>query len=153
MTAHVTLDGDRLIATRHVDASPALLWEMFTTPEHLAAFWGGDHAVVSADSVTVDLQVGGTFRLETIGADGSSHPLCFRYEAIEAPTRLVLAEPRTGLVTEISLLASGNGTTVHVRQRRLPPELQTEQARSGLAGILERLAVVAASLAEWRPTA
>ena len=83
------------------------MWEVFTTPEHLAAFWGGDHATVPPDSVTVDLRVGGTFELETRGADGSSHPLCFRYEIIDAPTRLVLAEPRTGITTEIRLQPSG----------------------------------------------
>jgi uncharacterized protein YndB with AHSA1/START domain len=139
MTARVTLRGDQLIATRYLDAEPALVWEMFTTPEHLAAFWGGDHATVPPDSVTVNLRVGGTFELETRGADGSSHPLCFRYEVVDAPARLVFAEPRTGLTTEISLQPTGTGTTVVVRQRRLPPELQTERARTGLAGILERL--------------
>jgi uncharacterized protein YndB with AHSA1/START domain len=139
MTASVTLDGDQLIATRHLDAEPALVWEAFTTPEHLAAFWGGHHATVPADSVAVDLRVGGTFEMETQGADGRHHPLRFRYEIVDAPARLVLVEPNTGITTEIRLQPSGRGTTVVVHQRRLPPELQTEQARTGLAGILERL--------------
>jgi uncharacterized protein YndB with AHSA1/START domain len=146
MTTRVDLDGDQLIATRHLDAEPALVWEVFTTPEHLAAFWGGDHATVPPDSVVVDLRVGGTFELETRGADGSSHPLSFRYEIVDAPTRLVLAEPLTGLTTEIRLQPSGSGTTVVVHQRRLPPELQSEQARDGLAGILERLDAVVREL-------
>jgi uncharacterized protein YndB with AHSA1/START domain len=146
MTVRVTLDGDQLIATRYVDAEPAMVWEVFTTPEHLAAFWGGDHATVPPNSVAVDLRVGGTFEMETRGADGSSHPLCFRYEIIDAPTRLVLAEPRTGITTEIRLQPSGSGTTVAVHQRRLPPELQTERARTGLAGILERLDAVVREL-------
>ncbi len=42
---------------------------------------------------------------------------------------------------------SGRGTTVVVHQRRLLPELQTEQARAGLAGILQRLDVVVGDLA------
>ena len=146
MTASVDLDGDQLIARRHFDAEPALVWAAFTTPEHLAAFWGGHHATVPPDSVVVDLRVGGTFELETRGADGSSHPLCFRYEIVDAPTRLVLAEPRTGITTEIRLQPSGSGTTVVVHQRRLPPELQTERARTGLAGILERLDAVVGEL-------
>jgi uncharacterized protein YndB with AHSA1/START domain len=148
MTAGVHLDGDQLIATRHLDADPALVWEAFTTPEHLAAFWGGDHAAVPPDSVAVDLRVGGTFELETRGADGSSRPLSFRYEIVDAPTRLVLAEPRTGLTTEIRLQPSGGGTTVVVHQRRLPPELRTEQARDGLAGILDRLDAVVRRLTD-----
>ena len=147
MTASVTLDGDQLIATRYLDAEPALVWEVFTTAEHLAAFWGGDHATVPPDSVAVDLRVGGAFELETRGADGRSHPLSFRYEIVDAPTRLVLAEPRTGITTEIRLQPSDRGTTVVVHQRRLPPELQTERARTGLAGILHRLDAVVRELA------
>ncbi len=146
MTASVHLDGDQLIATRDLDAEPELVWQALTTPEHLAAFWGGHHATIPPDSVTVDLRVGGTFELETRGADGSRHPLSFRYEVIDAPTRLVLAEPRTGITTEIRLQPSGRGTTVVVHQRRLPPELQTERARTGLAGILERLDAVVGEL-------
>lgn len=146
MTVRVTLDGDQLIATRYLDAEPALVWEVFTTPEHLAAFWGGDHATVPPDSVAVDLCVGGTFEVETRGADGSRHPLSFRYKIIDAPTRLVLTEPRTGITTEIRLQPSGRGTTVAVHQRRLPPELQTERTRTGLVGILERLDAVVREL-------
>ena len=150
MTARALLEGDQLIATRYLAADPALVWEMFTTPEHLAAFWGGDHAIVPPESVAVDLRVGGTFELETRGADGSSHPLRFRYEVVDPPTRLVLAEPRTGITTEVRLRRTGAGTTVVVHQRRLPPELRTEQARTGLAAILDRLAAVADDLSDTR---
>lgn len=150
MRADVTLDGDQLIATRYLDAAPALVWEMLTTPEHVAAFWGGDHAAVPPDSVAVDLQVGGTFELETRGPAGSSRRLRFAYEVVDAPTRLVFAEPATGITTEIRLQPTGTGTTVVVNQRRLPPELRTEHARTGLAGILDRLATVAADLNDLR---
>lgn len=144
MTTRATLAGDELIATRYLDASPARVWAMFTTPEHLAAFWGGDHATIRPDSVVVDLRVGGAFQMETVGADGCSHPLRFRYDVVEPPTLLSFTDPGTGLVTEVCLTPSGGGTTLVVHQRRLPPDLRTEQARAGLAGILERLAVVVA---------
>jgi uncharacterized protein YndB with AHSA1/START domain len=142
----VSLDGDQLIAVRYLDAAPALVWEAFTTPEHLAAFWGGHHATVPLASVVVDLRVGGTFELETEDADGRRHPLRFRYEVIEALTRIVLSESRTGITTEIRLQPTGRGTTVVVHQWRLPPELQTERARTGLAGILERIGGVVREL-------
>ena len=48
------------------------------------------------------------------------------------------------------LRPTGAGTTVIVHQRRLPPELQTEQARTGLAAILDRLAAVADDLSDTR---
>lgn len=140
MTAGSGLDDDRLIATRRLDAGPERVWAAFTTPEHLAAFWGGHHATVPAGSVAIDLRVGGSFELVTEGADGRRHPLRFRYEVVEPPERLVLHEPSTGITTDIRLRPTGSGTTVVVHQRRLPPELRTEQARRGLAGILDRLA-------------
>lgn len=142
MSAEVEIDGDHLIATRHLDAEPARVWEAFTTPEHLAAFWGGHHATVPPGSVAVDLRVGGTFELATVGPDGGGHRLRFRYEAIEPPARLVFTEPRTGITTEVVLRPADGGTTVVVHQRRLPPELRTEQACTGLAGILDRLATI-----------
>lgn len=150
MSVDAVLDGDQLIASRQLGADPELVWTMFTTPAHLAAFWGGDHATVTPESVVVDLRVGGTFELETRGPDGSTHRLSFRYEAIDPPNRLVLTEPRTGLTTAISLRPSAGGTSVTIHQRRLPPELQTEQARAGLAGILRRLGAVADELTDER---
>lgn len=140
MTANVRLDGDELVATRHVRADHDLVWQAFTTPEHLAAFWGGHHATVPPGSVSVDLRVGGGFELETRGDDGTSTRLRFRYDVVEPPVRLVLTEPHSGITTDIRLEATSTGTTVVVHQRRLPRELQTEQAATGLAGILDQLA-------------
>jgi len=139
MTRDAQLDGDELIIARHLDASAALVWEAFTTPAHLAAFWGGDHATIPPDSVHVDLRVGGVFQLQTRGPDGNGRLLRFTYEVIDEPRLLVLAEPQTGIWTEIRLHPAGTGTDLVVHQRRLPPELQTEQAKNGLEGILDRL--------------
>ncbi len=150
MSVDAVLDGDQLIASRQLGADPELVWTMCTTPTHLAAFWGGDHATVTPESVVVDLRVGGTFELETAGPDDSTHRLSFRYDEIDPPNRLVLTEPHTGLTTAISLRASAGGTSVIIHQRRLPPELQTEQARAGLAGILRRLGAVADELTDER---
>jgi uncharacterized protein YndB with AHSA1/START domain len=138
------LDGDQLIATRRLAAPVDLVWKAFTTPGHLAAFWGGDHATIPAESVTVDLRVGGTFELET-RAVGSPHPgrrLVFRYEQIHAPNFLVLTEPLSGLVTTIRLESDRDHTVITVHQNRLPPELRNDEARLGLAGILDALAHV-----------
>ncbi|MBX3141894.1 MAG: SRPBCC domain-containing protein [Trueperaceae bacterium] len=140
-----SLAGDELIATRYVAAAPALVWTAFTTPEYLAAFWGGDHATIRPGSVAVDLRVGGTFQLETVGADGCSYPLRFRYEVVDPPRLLAFSAPDSGILTEVRLEPTGAGTTVVVHQRRLPPALRTEQARTGLSGILDRLATVVAS--------
>ena len=151
MRPRAHLDGDQLIATKDLNAELALVWEAFTTPAHLAAFWGGHHATVPADSVAVDLRIGGTFEIETRGVNGNGRKLSFTYEVIDPPTRLVFTEPQTGLLTEIRLEPNGNGTTVTVHQRRLPPELQAEQARLGLAGVLDQLDVLISELTRQQP--
>jgi uncharacterized protein YndB with AHSA1/START domain len=132
--------GDELIAVRELAASPATVWTAFTTPEHLAAFWGGAHATVRTGSVRVDLRPEGEFSLETRSTDGRTSSLRFVYELVEPPMQLVFREPRTGLVTTVRIEPSGAGSKLTVHQRHLPPELRTAEAATGLGGIIDRLA-------------
>lgn len=141
MTASSELHGDQLIATRHLDASPQRVWDAFVTPSQIAAFWGGSHATVPAESVTVQLRPGGEFSLDTKGPDGSCRRLEFVYRAIRAPQELVFDEATTGLRTTITIRSAGGGTDLTIHQRQLPPELQTTQAANGLASILDALAL------------
>jgi uncharacterized protein YndB with AHSA1/START domain len=135
---------DHLIAARLLKARPDLVWRALTTPELLSRFWGGHHATVP-DSVTVDLRVGGGFALDTAGPHGGRR-LRFTYLEIDEPRRLAFSEPATGIVTHIDLVPQGDRTFLTVHQRRVPPELTGEDARRGLAGILDRLDGLVAGL-------
>lgn len=134
------LDGDELIARRHLPAGPDRVWTAFTTPASLAAFWGGSHATVPVESVTVDLRPGGEFALDTRAPGGAVRRLRFVYVSVTAPRELIFDEPVTGLRTTVTLHPAGDGTQLTVHQRRLPPELRTRQAADGLASILDALA-------------
>jgi len=136
------LHGDELIAKRHLSAEPERVWAAFTSPASIAAFWGGSHATVPPESVTVDLRPGGEFALDTRAPNGASRRLRFVYASIAAPHELVFDEPTTGLRTTVTVrpASGGDGTTLTVHQRRLPPELQTTQAVDGLSSILDALA-------------
>jgi len=117
------------------------VWEAFTSPGGIAAFWGGSHASVPAGSVVVDLRVGGEFALDTRApGGGAGRRLRFVYVSIDPPRELVFDEPVTGLRTTVTLRPAGDGTHLTVHQRRLPPELRTTQAAGGLASILDALA-------------
>ena len=140
MTASADLSGDELIAHRHLAAGPERVWDAFVTPVVIAAFWGGSHATVAPDSVTVDLRVGGEFALTTRAPNGDTRRLRFVYVRIDQPRELAFEEHLTRLLTTVTLTPSGDGTDVVVHQRRLPPELQTAQAVAGLASILDALA-------------
>ncbi|GAB2587434.1 hypothetical protein Aab01nite_50170 [Paractinoplanes abujensis] len=135
-----TLSGDELIAVRRLAAPPPRVWTAFTTPAGIAAFWGGSHAVVPPESVTVDLRVGGEFALDTRGPDGTGRRLRFVYTVVAPPRELVFDEPVTGLRTTVTLDLDGDGTELTVHQRKLPPSLRTPQAADGLAAILDALA-------------
>jgi len=140
VTTRADLRGDELIAERQLSAEPERVWAAFTSPASIAAFWGGSHAEVPAESVTVDLRPGGEFALDTRAPDGTTRRLRFVYVSIAAPRELVFDEPVTGLRTTIVIRPTGDGTHLMVHQRRLPPELQTAQAADGLASILDALA-------------
>ncbi|MFD6756962.1 SRPBCC family protein [Micromonospora gifhornensis] len=140
MTAGAERRGDELIARRRLSAEPERVWAAFTSPASVAAFWGGSHATVPPDSVTLDLRPGGEFALDTRAPDGTTRRLRFVYVSVAAPHELVFDEPVTGLRTTMSLRPADGGTDLTVHQRRLPPELQTTQAADGLAAILDALA-------------
>ncbi|GAA0987068.1 hypothetical protein GCM10009555_065710 [Acrocarpospora macrocephala] len=141
MTASSELRGDELIAKRHLPAEPERVWAAFTSPASIAAFWGGSHATVPPESVTVDLRPGGEFALDTRAPDGATRRLRFVYVSVAAPHELVFDEPLTGLRTTVKVHPAGGGTDLTVHQRQLPPELRTAQAADGLASILDALAV------------
>jgi uncharacterized protein YndB with AHSA1/START domain len=138
--SHAALDGDELIARRRLPAEPDRVWTAFTTPAGIAAFWGGAHATVPAESVTVELRPGGEFALDTRAPDGAIRRLRFVYVSVTAPHELVFDEPVTGLRTTVTIHRADDGTDLTVHQRRLPPELRTRQAADGLASILDALA-------------
>ncbi|RKR89807.1 uncharacterized protein YndB with AHSA1/START domain [Micromonospora pisi] len=133
------LRGDELIAERHLSAEPERVWAAFIQPASIAAFWGGSHATVPAESVTVDLRPGGEFALDTRAPDGATRRLRFVYVSIAAPHELVFDEPVTGLRTTVTISPADDGTNLTVHQRRLPRELRTDQAADGLTSILDAL--------------
>jgi uncharacterized protein YndB with AHSA1/START domain len=134
------LHGDELIAERQLPADPGRVWAAFTSPASIAAFWGGSHATVAPESVTVDLRLGGEFALDTRAPNGTSRRLRFVYVSITAPHELVFDEPATGIRTTVTVRPARDGTHLTVHQRHLPPELQTDQAADGLGSILDALA-------------
>lgn len=139
-TATSKLSGDELIAERHLPVVVERVWEAFTSQVGVAAFWGGSHAQVPADSVTLDLRVGGELSLDTADPDGATSRLRFVFVSIKPYSELVFDEPQTGLRTAVRMRADGPGTNLTIHQRRLPRELQTAQAAEGLASILDALA-------------
>ena len=87
----VTTPSDTEIAmTRDFDAPRALVWEMFTKPEHLKQWWGCGFQ--ENTKIEIDLRVGGKYRYEGKTPDGNIVPFCGEYKEIDAPNRIVFTE-------------------------------------------------------------
>lgn len=104
--------------TRTFDAPRALVWEMFTRPEHVRQWWGAGHLEVTA--CEIELRVGGAYRYVGRTPDGAEVPFRGVYREIAAPERLVyteiydvpMARDHEGVVTT-TFTEQGGATCVH----------------------------------------
>lgn len=131
------------ITHRHVHrASPQLLFECMTSPEHLTHFWGPVGTTTPVDGIVVDLQVGGAFETQMISDEtGTDFVMRAVYEEIDPPHRLVWREVGSGVTTTVTFRDLGDGTTeVLTHQRRLPEPYRSPEARAGWATALDRFA-------------
>lgn len=91
-TFNLTTPTDReIVVTRLFDASPALVFEAMTKPEHVRRWWGildDKHSVVTCE---IDLRPGGAWRFvgRSPHGDVGFHGV---YREIDAPDRLVYTE-------------------------------------------------------------
>ncbi len=87
----VTLPSDvEILMTRDFDAPRALVWEMFTKPEHLKQWWGCGHQ--TNVSIEMDVRVGGTYRYVGKTPDGNIVPFKGEYREIVPHERIVFTE-------------------------------------------------------------
>ncbi len=78
----------RLTLTRHYKAPRDLVWEVWTDPKHVAAWWGPFGP--DETSAEIEAVIGGLFAVAMTAPDGSSHPSRGRIEEIDPPNRLVI---------------------------------------------------------------
>ncbi|MBR1218074.1 SRPBCC family protein [Bradyrhizobium sp. U87765 SZCCT0131] len=84
----LTLPSDReLLITRSFAAPRELVWMAVTDAAHVRRWWGCDDFETMV--CEIDLRVGGRFRFEMRGADGTPHPITGVYREIVRPERLV----------------------------------------------------------------
>jgi len=118
-----------IISHRFIKASPALVFEAWTTPEHIKQ-WIGPRELTMV-SCEVDLRVGGRYRYVHRGPDGQEYGFSGTYKEIDRPHRLVCTSvlemmPEHEAVETLTLEARDGGTliTTHTRHASI-------QARDG----------------------
>ncbi|HEU4948910.1 MAG TPA: SRPBCC domain-containing protein [Kribbella sp.] len=131
-------------------ASPELLFDCMTTPEHLARFWGPAGTTTPVGHIVVDLRPGGIFETTMVSeADGSTYTMRAVYVEVRRPERLVWIEPDVegGMRTTITFVDLHDGRTeVVTRQTNVPTAYLSAEARAGFSTSLDRFDAYVAGL-------
>jgi uncharacterized protein YndB with AHSA1/START domain len=77
----------QIVLTRFLEAPRERVFEVWTSPEHLAAWWGPNG--FSLTTHEIDVRPGGSWRFTMHGPDGVDHPNRLTYEEIVRPELLV----------------------------------------------------------------
>jgi uncharacterized protein YndB with AHSA1/START domain len=94
--ASVTLPSDtEILITRRFDASPASVYQAYTTPELVSRWWVGQRGVMK--SCEIDLRVGGKWRYVMEANAGFEVAFHGVYEEIVPNARLVSSEVFEGM--------------------------------------------------------
>jgi len=107
------------VITRTFDAPRALVWQAWTEPRHIAAWWG-PHGFGAAHP-SVDLRVGGKMNFDMRAPDGTIMPVMATIREIKAPERLVLSmassfrDQPSEMLNEITLAEAQGTTTLTLR--------------------------------------
>lgn len=131
----VPADPNRTLSvSRLISAPPERVFRMFSTAEHLDAWWGPDG--FTNETHEMDFSVGGLWRYTMHGPDGKAWPNWIRYREISPPTRLVydhgaeIGEP-AHFEGEIRFEAEGDKTRVTLTLLFPTPEARDATLKFG----------------------
>jgi uncharacterized protein YndB with AHSA1/START domain len=131
-------------------ASPALLFDCMTRPEHLTHFWGPAGTTTPLADITVELRPGGVFETTMVSdADGSRYTMRAVYVEVSPPDRLVWAEADVegGMRTTITFVDLRDGRTeVVTHQTNVPAAYRSAEATAGFSTSLDRFDAYVAGL-------
>ncbi len=132
---------------RSFDAPRRLVWRCYTEPQHMAHFWGPRTSTLEV--CTIDLKVGGVWRIRWRFANGDGWGYASVYLEIDAGARLHYRDapydwaggldglPPAELLSTIALSdAAGGGTEVLVHVECPSVAARDENVRRGFAGMV-----------------
>ncbi len=143
----------RLEVRRVVHASVVRVFEAWTEPRHLRIWWGPRD--VRCLDASVDLRVGGTYRIVNGMSDGAQVTIFGEFRVVEPPTRLVYTwrsgpdSPASELVT-VTFRPLGRDTEVTVIHDFISGPALRDGHMKGWIGCIEGLnRYLAGSDLEW----
>lgn len=143
-----TQDQEVLI-TRIFDAPRAAVFAAWTDPEQVALWFGPEHFDTPRESVTIDLRVGGSYRLTMVQRDsGREFPIEYEIVELDPPRLLVLRSepmPEVGnhepTFTRVELHDHGDKTRMSLTDG---PHREAGHAEAGWHAAFAKLAEVVA---------
>jgi uncharacterized protein YndB with AHSA1/START domain len=130
-SAEVTLPGDtQILITRKFDAPKELVFDVWTTPEHVRNWWGYERDPMTV--CEIDLRVGGKWRYVAVNKEYGEIDFYGEFLEIERPDRLVSTEffapyPDKPGVNTLTLVEEEGVTTM-----QLLSEYDTQEARDAV---------------------
>lgn len=130
-----------LIARKRIRASAQRVFEAWTQPEQLRAWWGP--RPVTCEDAEVDLRVGGRYRIKNLLPDGSCVTIEGEFRVVEPPRKLVYTwniddGGGESLVT-VKFDAHDSETEVIVVHEEIPEEQTRDSHEEGWLGCLDGL--------------
>jgi uncharacterized protein YndB with AHSA1/START domain len=114
VTTFTTPSDREVVVARTVDAPRRLVWEVWTSPEHLP-HWMLGPAGWTMPVCQIDLRPGGAYRFVWRRPDGSEMGISGRYQEVTPPERLVSTESWDGwseTVNTLTLTEAGGRTLI-----------------------------------------
>ena len=140
---------EQVLITRVFDAPRERVFEAWTDPEHVAAWFGPEHTDAPRERIRIDLRVGGRYELTMVRRGGEGE-MTIGYEIVELvePELLVLrSDPmpemgmHEGTVVRVELHDHGDKTRMTLSDGPLPPASR-DHAAAGWNAAFEKLDVL-----------
>jgi uncharacterized protein YndB with AHSA1/START domain len=134
-SAEVTLPSDtEIMIVRRFDAPADLVFDVWTTPEHVRNWWGWETDQMRV--CEIDLRVGGTYRF-VAGQDDREVAFSGVYREIERPNRLVASEvyepyPESESLNTLTLEEDDGVTTMTILVSHRTTEARDATVASGM---------------------
>lgn len=131
--------------SRFFDAPRNLMFKVWTSPEHLARWWGPKD--FSAASVSMDFRPGGEYRHAIRSAEGTEYWMRGVYKEIVEPARIVFtfaweedgAQPTAETLVTVTFEERGGKTLLTFRQEPFDSVQQRDSHAEGWGECLDRL--------------
>jgi uncharacterized protein YndB with AHSA1/START domain len=144
MTEAIT--AHEIVVRREFDAPREAVWDAWTQPDQLAAWWGPRNWSTPPENVSLDLRPGGTMRVTSVSEEGAEMTTAGTFTEVVRPERLAFEEPpedawhegASSVVTFTDLGGSRTEMVLHSTIRTT--DEMVVHAEAGLREGIERLA-------------